>query len=184
MTLLVVRMIEEQYHRDVEGRPIRESRTPPQFLREGDIEHRTCMYPGQRYMHPKPMNVSALRQMGAHWDEVTDALAWLRARYDAALGAHAPGFLDLWRQCQLAASLAWRYLFDGKQIPAYSSALAKATQGMGIWAQLMFARQMAERWQPPALTAEVVLELAVKSETLIGDHEVCSAGDKMLLKFF
>src|SRR5262245_17459113 len=100
MTLLVVRMIEEQFHRDDEDRPIREGRTPKQFVREGDIDYKTCPYSGSRLNHPSPMNVSALRQMGAHWDEITAALAWLRARYDAVVGVRPPGALDLWRVSQ------------------------------------------------------------------------------------
>lgn len=63
MTLLVARMIEERFHRDVEDRPIREGRTPSEHLREGDIEYRTCPYAGARHQHANPMNVSALRQM-------------------------------------------------------------------------------------------------------------------------
>ena len=62
MTLLVARMIEERFHRDDEDRPIREGRTPAEFLRDGDIEYRTCPYAGSRFQHANPMNVSALRQ--------------------------------------------------------------------------------------------------------------------------
>ncbi len=40
MTLLVARMIDERFHRDVEGRPIREGRTPTELLRDGDIGYR------------------------------------------------------------------------------------------------------------------------------------------------
>ena len=65
MTLRVVRMVEEQFHRDVEGRPIREGRTPPEFLRPSDIEFKQCPYTGSRHLHANPMNVSALRQMSA-----------------------------------------------------------------------------------------------------------------------
>ena len=40
--LRVLRMVEERFHRDVEDRPIREGHTPAEFLREGDIEYKTC----------------------------------------------------------------------------------------------------------------------------------------------
>lgn len=184
MTLLVVRMIEEQFHRDVEGRPIREGRTPPEHLREGDIEYRTCPYAGSRFMHANPMNMSALRQMGAHWDALVDALAALRAMHDAELGVTQPSAMDIWRVSQLGSSLPWWYLFREAAIPAYAAALAKATLGMGIWAQRVFVKMLVERWTPPAFTAENVLALAEENGTLIGDTEVCSGGDKMLLKFF
>src|SRR5262249_22796389 len=76
------------------------------------------------------------------------------------------------------------FLFRDAAIPAYAAALAKATLGMGIWAQRELTRSLAERRSPPPFTAESVLELAEANGTLIGAAEVCSGGDKMLLKFF
>lgn len=184
MTLLVARMIEERWHRDVEDRPLREGRTPTEFLRDGDIEYRACPYSGSRLQHANPMNVSALRQMGAHWDEVCDALAFLRSAHDDALGVTQPKLMDVWRVSMLGSALPWFFLFETGRIPAYAAALSKATLGQGIWAQRVLVRTITERWTPPVLTAEAVLQLAEENGTLIGDTEVCSGGDKMLLKFF
>jgi hypothetical protein len=184
MTLLVERMITEQFHRDVEDRPLREGRTPREHLRDGEIELRACPYAGSRHQHVKPMNVSALRQMGAHWDEVCDALAFLRSAHDEALGVSQPQLMDVWRTSQLGSALPWFFLFRDGAIPAYAAALSKATLGMGIFAQRALLRTIVERWSPPPLTAETVLALAEDSGTLIGDTEVCSGGDKMLLRFF
>ena len=91
-------MVEERFHRDDEGRPLREGRTPPEHRRpeqpgqpaeaeaeaEAEIEYRPCPYPGSRQVAGRPMNVSALRQTSAHWDEITSALGFLRAAYAAA----------------------------------------------------------------------------------------------------
>jgi hypothetical protein len=130
------------------------------------------------------MNVSALRQMGAHWDEVCDALAFLRTAHDEALGVTQPQLMDVWRVSMLGSALPWFFLFRTSKIPAYASALAKATLGQGIWAQRVLIQTITERFTPPPLTAESVLVLAEANGTLIGDTEVCSGGDKMLLKFF
>lgn len=184
MTLRVVRMVEEQFHRDAEGRPIREGRTPPELLRPDDIEYKTCPYSGSRHLHENPMNASALRQTGAHWDEICDALALLRAAYDRVHGTGEPGLLDIWRVSQLGSALPWFFIFDDAPVPAYAAALAKAALGMGIWAQRMFVDTITRGFQPPPLTAESILELAEASGTLIGETEVCSGGDKMLLRFF
>jgi len=51
------------------------------------------------------MNVSALKQTGARWDEVVDALAFLRAAYTEARGGYGPDVLDLWRVSQLGSAL-------------------------------------------------------------------------------
>lgn len=182
MTLRVVRMIEERFHRDVEDRPIREGRTPPEFLREGDIEYKTCPYSGSRL--GKPMNASALRQAGVHWDEVLEALAWLRSAHDKALGVTTPTIWDIWRTSQLGSALPWFFILRDEPVPGYAAALSKMTLGMGIWAQRMFVKSLTEAWTPGHLTAERILELAEASGTLVGETEVCSGGDKMLLRYF
>jgi len=184
VTLRVVRMVEERFHRDAEDRPIREGRTPPEFLREGDIEYRTCPYSGSRYQHAHPMNASALRQTGQHWDAILSALARLRALHDRMRNVTEPQLMDIWRVTQLGSSLPWFFIFRDMPVPAYAAALSKASLGMGIWAQRVFVRVLTEGWQPPVWTAENVLEVAEASGTLIGETEVCSGGDKMLLKYF
>jgi hypothetical protein len=178
----IVQMIESRGLRDVEGRPLREGRTPPELLKPDDIEYKTCPYSGSR--SGKPMNASALRQMGAHWDEACGLLASLRAAHDRVLGVTQPGLMDIWRVSQLGSALPWWHLFREGAVPAHVAALSKATLGQGIWAQRLLVRSIAEGWSPPPLTAESVLELAEASGTLVGETEVCSGGDKMLLRFF
>jgi hypothetical protein len=184
VTLLVERMVSERFHRDTEGRPLREGRTPAEHLREGDIEYRACPYAGSRHQHAHPMNVSALRQVGAHWDAIVGALGHLRGLHDRALGVGEPGIMDIWRTSQLGGALPWLYVFKGQEVPAWAAALAKVSLGVGIWAQRMLVRTIAEGWTPGPLTAARILELAEESGTLIGDTEVCAGGDKMMLAYF
>lgn len=180
----LLRIVEERFHRDVEGRPIRESRTPPEFLRDGDIEHRACPYAGSRHQHEKPMNASALRQTGAHWDAIIAALARLRMLHDRTRSVDRPELMDIWRVSQMASALPWFFIVRDVPVPAYAAALSKAALGMGIWAQRVFVRVLTEGWQAPVWTAESILEVAEASGTLIGETEVCSGGDKMLLRYF
>jgi hypothetical protein len=83
----------------------------------------------------------------------------------------------------LGSSTPWFFLFRDGKIPAYASALAKATLGQGIWAQRVLIKTITERWTPPPLTPESMVALAEENGTLVGETEVCSGGDKMLLKF-
>lgn len=175
-------MIEERGLRDVEGRPLREGRTPPALLREHDLEYKPCPYAGSR--HGKPMNASALRQMGAHWDEACGVLGSLRAAHDRVLGVTRPDLMDIWRVSQLGSALPWWHLFRDGAVPAHVAALSKATLGQGIWAQRLLVRGIAEGWSSPPLTPDVMLHLAEASGTLVGETEVCSGGEKMLLRFF
>jgi len=181
--LLVLRMVEEQHHRDAEDdRPVREGRTPPELLRADDIEYRTCPYAGSRL--GKPMNVSALKQMGARWDEIVGALAFLRAAYTKARGAYAPDVLDVWRVSQLGSALPWLHILRAPdaRAPAYAAALSKVTLGTGILAQRLLVEMLSSQ-VIPVMTAEALLEAAERTGTMLAETEVCSASEKMIVRF-
>jgi hypothetical protein len=176
-------MVEERFHRDDEDRPLREGRTPPEHRRPDEIEYRPCPYPGSRQVASRPMNVSALRQTSAHWDEITFALGFLRGAYADLRGGYGPDILDLWRVSQLGSALPWFHVLAGAPLPAYAAALSKATLGTGILAQRLLLRMLAEAWTPPPLTARTLAELAESTGTLVGETEVCSAPDRMIARF-
>jgi len=176
-------MVEERFHRDEEGRPLREGRTPAAYLLPGEVEYRPCPYPGSRQVPNNAMNVSALRQTSAHWDEIVEALGFLRTAYAEARGGYGPDVMDLWRVSQLGSALPWFFVLRGEPLPAYAAALSKATLGTGILAQRLILKMMAETWQPPPLTTEALLALAESTGTLVGETEVCSAPEKMIAKF-
>lgn len=178
-------MVEERFHRDAEGRPIREGRTPPELLGEGEIEYRPCPYPGSRYLNERPMNVSALRQTSAHWDEIMDVMALLRTAYTQARGGYRGDVMDIWRVGQLGSALPWFYILRlGTACPAYAAALSKATLGIGIWGHRMLVQMLVERRLIPRFTSQTMLDTAEETLTLLAETEVCAASDKMMLKFF
>lgn len=178
-------MVEEQFHRDAEDRPIREGRTPPALLRDGEIEYRQCPYPGSRHLNERPMNVSALRQTSAHWEEVVDAVAFLRTAYAEARGGYRRDVMDIWRVSQLGSALPWFYILrDNAACPAYAAALSKATLGVGIWGHRVFVNMLVERQLIGPFTSQMMLDTAEQTGTLVAEAEVCSASDKMMLKFF
>ena len=180
----IVRMVEEQFHRDTEGRPNREGRTPKALLGPDEIAWSRCPYAGSRHHHANPMNVSALRQTTAHWDEILDALALLQRGYADGRGAYSPDLRDVWYVSQLGSALPWFFILrDGVAPPPYAAALAKATLGTGILAQCAIVKMLSERWPPPPLTALSLMDLAEVSGTLVGATEVCSAPDKMIARF-
>jgi hypothetical protein len=178
-------MVTEQFHRDTDDRPIREGRTPPELLREGEIEYRQCPYSGTRYMNKRPMNVSALRQTSAHWDEVVDALAFLREAYTQARGGYKMDVLDLWRIGQIGSALPWFYiLHERATCPAYAAALSKATLGVGIWGWRVFVKLLAEGNTAMRFTSQLILDTSEETDTLVAETEVCAASDKMMLRFY
>lgn len=174
-------MVEERFHRDDDDRPLREGRTPDAYVRPGEIEYRACPYPGSR--QGGQMNVSALRQTSAHWDDIVEALAFLRSAYAAARGSFGPDCMDVWRVSQLGSGLPWYFVLRGDVLPAYAAALSKATLGTGILAQRLMHRMLTERWLPPPFTTEALVTLAEATGTLVGATEVCSAPEKMIARF-
>jgi hypothetical protein len=181
-------MIEERFHRDDEGRPLREGRTPAEHVRDGEIEYRACPYAGSRSASiadpsRRVMNVSALRQTSAHWDEIIAALGFLRTAYAEARGGFGPDVMDVWRVSQLGSALPWYFVLRGEPLPAYAAALSKATLGTGILAQRLIWKMLREPWAPPPFTTEALLALAESTGTLVGEAEVCAAPDKMIARF-
>jgi len=182
-------MVSEQHHRDEEGRLLRESRAPADCILPGEIEYKPCPYGGSRAVLPPspplPMNVSALRATSASWDDIINAVALLRVAYTEGRATAAMEVMDVWRVSQLGSALPWFFILGrGERSPAYAANLAKATLGMGLWGQRVFARMISEHWSPPPLTAEVIHELAEANGTLVGETEVCSGPEKMLLRFY
>lgn len=187
MSLWIVRMVEEPFHRDTDDRPLRESRTPAEYLRPGEIQHKRCPYSGSRFQHAYPMNVAALRQTSAQWSDLVDAMALLRGLHAERRGPAPPDLMDLWRISQLGSALPWFYLLrhDGaERSPGYAAALAKATQGVGIWAQKLLVEVVLGATPPATFTAATLLESAEASGTLIGATEVCAGSESMLRRFF
>ena len=130
------------------------------------------------------MNVSALRQTTAHWDEVVDALAMLQQAYARGRGGYGPDLRDIWYVSQLGSSLPWFFILrDGIDPPPYAAALAKTALGTAILSQCLIVKMLAERWQPPPLTPVSLMELAELSGTLVGESEVCSAPERLIEKF-
>jgi hypothetical protein len=179
-------MVIETSLRDAEGRLLRENRAPAEAIRPGEIDMKKCPYPGSRQTEPPlPMNMSALRSMKHHWDDVINSVCLMRVAYQEITRVEQMGVFDLWRVSQLGSALPWYFIFAHRELaPVYAASLAKATLGMGIWAQTVFVRMAVEQWTPPALTSETILELAEGNSTLLAEREVCAAPVKMLLRFY
>ncbi len=184
--LWVVRMVIDTALRDAEGRLLRENRAPASAIRPGEIEMKKCPYSGSRQTTPPlPMNMSALRTMKHHWDDIINSAALMRARYQEIRGIEKMELFDLWRVSQLGSALPWYFIFGyGELSPVYAASLAKATLGMGIWAQTVFVRMVAEQWTPPPMTTQTIFELAEGNNTLLAEREVCAAPEKMLFRFY
>jgi hypothetical protein len=179
-------MVRGQDLRDQEGRLLRESRAPAECIRPGEIEYKACPYPGSRKVNPPmPMNTSALRATSAHWEDLINAVALMRMGYETLRGSKRMDVWDVWRVTQLSSALPWYYILGfGELSPAYAANLAKATLGIGIWAQQVHTRMIVDQWTPPTLTPQTIHELAEAGRSYFAAHEVCACPEPMLLRFY
>ena len=67
---------------DTDQRQVGEANVFPSGLRlDVPTEWRTCNLPGTRYQNEKPMNVTAMRVMRAHWSQMMATLLRVREAY-------------------------------------------------------------------------------------------------------
>ncbi len=171
--------------RDQEGRPLGEAKIPFGQRDGVEMELRTCPYADSRQHNRRPMNVSALKQMFAHWQEALAGLALLRSLYCAGLKSGRLRLIDVWRIGGLTSSVvdfaflrASAPIGDGC-LPAAVAVLYKAPLGIGMSTQAMWA-DGAARWRDP-VDAGALYEYADRHGHFIGPQQVC-AGPVAMVK--
>lgn len=176
-----------RFLRDTDGRPLGEQRVP-ELYSALQTELQQCPYRGSRFKHSKPMNVSALRQMTAHWPAILGGLQQVHREY---CGRVSPGVLsrfDLYQIIGMGILLpayvtlrADRPLRD-TEIPVWLSGVYKVL--LGIHApvgQLMIEELLSGGHPKPLLTPEEMLDHVESTGALIGKTEVC-AGPAVLIR--
>jgi hypothetical protein len=176
-------------YRDDEGRPLGEGTAPAKYLRGVPMEMKTCPYSGTRYHHPLPMNVSALRQVSAHWPSVLGGMAVLSERYARYLDRPRaqPSRTDLWKLTRLGLMLPAYLLrrarrpLRGGQIPAAVAVIYKIMLGLNriadVQTLLGFASGLYD--QLPPWTPEHIAQFTERNDLFIGRHSVCAGTPQM-----
>jgi hypothetical protein len=148
------------------------------------VETRRCPYPGSRRNHP--MNVSALRQVGAHWKEILGVLVFLHDR-------SGPRPLSLWEMRRAAVAgvaLPGYVLCQGRRLPV-SGLLEPFFSGTSkiLFDVVTVADRQAEEalrrgelellLEAPTDVARLV-QLAEDSGAFIGPRGACAAPDALV----
>lgn len=176
------------YH-DIEGRPLSENKAPEECRRGVPIELAECRYPGRRFSHAKPMNISALQQMVKNWPEVIGALNFIRNLYLPHEDGPEIPLLSFWKIARTASLVPSYLLYRGRQpfanrdLPAFVAALYKASLGLFDTAQAMALRGTltGEYNKDSLVNVEAIFDFAENQEVLIGAKEVC-AGPANLIR--
>jgi hypothetical protein len=172
------------FMRDAEGRPLGEGKVAPEKRSDVQFELRRCPYAGSRHKHPLPMNVSALRQISSHWDEVLRDVAHLRALHRQAAGNGPMLLIDLWRIGNMVSTLVdfafartWAPYDDG-QLPAGTAALYKAMLGVTSMTTALWSDGVV-RFDSP-VEAHMLYQNIESRGQFIGAEQVCSGPESMV----
>jgi hypothetical protein len=180
---------------DAEGRQVGESNVFPKGLRlEVPTRWRTCIYPGTRFQADRPMNVSALKSMRAHWPQMMLLLARVREayleRFPLARAGWTVGHLERLATTVLALPTYVLVRRDGKVAngalhPALSC-LFRVTDGLRMTMHQMLFVPIGEPALPPdtPMTSREVLAYAERNYSFYGDHGVCAGPQIMIEQFF
>lgn len=179
---------------DAEGRQVGESNAFPAVLRmDVPTRWRTCIYSGSRYQDDKPMNVSALKAMRAHWGPMMAMLLKVREAYlarcpQARLG-WTVGHLERMSTAVLALPAYQlmrreRRVHNGELHPVLSS-MFRVTDGLRMTMHHMLFIPFGEPTRKPdtPMSSAEVHAYAERAFSLHSEHGVC-AGPKVMIDEF
>lgn len=177
---------------DADQRQVGEANVFPPALRLDMLtEWRTCNLPGTRYQSERPMNVTAMRVMRAHWSQMMAALLRVREgylrRFPDADGAWTVGHVERLSAVVLAVpsyQLMRRRgrVENGNLHPALSS-LFRVTDGVRLTMHQMLLIPIGEpAWSPhQVVTVDQILDYAERNYSFHSGHGVC-AGPKVMVR--
>lgn len=179
---------------DAEGRQVGESNAFPAVLRlDVPTKWRTCIYAGSRFQDDKPMNVSALKAMRAHWGPMMALLLRVREAYlrrcPEARQGWTVGHLERLSTAVLALP-AYQLMrrdnrvANGELHPVLSS-MFRVTDGLRMTMHHMLFIPFGEPTRHPdtPMTAAEVHDYAERAFSLHSEHGVC-AGPKVMIDEF
>lgn len=179
---------------DRDQRHVGEANAFPAAARtEVPTEWRGCPYPGNRYQAEKPMNMTALKAMRAHWRQMMGLLLPIRTAYLRRFPEAEQGWtvahVERLTVCVLALPSYLLLRCDGPVAngdlhPALSN-LFRVTDGLRMVMHHMLFVPLHEPMHAPSdpVTADGILAYADRNFLFHSDHGVC-AGPRFMVEDF
>jgi hypothetical protein len=182
---------------DTEGRPLGEVKASAAARARAPLEEGRCPYRDSRLHHERPMNVSALQQLGRHGREVLTALARLRGL--AGVSGAAKTSVELWRAA-FAGELLPRFVAQtrgggaplrtfvapardsGAPLPAEVAVLYKVCAGLRYALEECALEQVLLGTGLNPLQADEVLAYADRHGMLVGASQVCAGSPRQIVE--
>lgn len=172
----------EAKFRDDENRLLGENKVSFEYHTDVAMELVECPYTGSRHKHYKPMNVSALKQITSHWNEILNGFSCLRSFHLQQKLSTTITALDLYKLA-VAGYLMPSYLFyrakdafaDG-ELPAFVATIYKASLGLVNAAQVFLTKHLilGEYIESARVNPEAFYLFAENEKLFIGPWEVCA----------
>ena len=179
---------------DAEGRQVGEANVFPKALRlDVPTRWRTCIYPGSRYQDPRPMNVSALKSMRAHWPQMMAMLLQVRRSYLERFPDARNGWTvgDVERLSTLVLTLPTYLLMksaqpvaNGELHPVLSS-MFRVADGLRMTTHQMLFVPVSEATLAPdsPVTCSSLYDYAERNYAFASTHGVCAGPRAMIEEF-
>ncbi|HPU50458.1 MAG TPA: hypothetical protein PK359_02775 [Burkholderiaceae bacterium] len=179
---------------DGDGRQVGEANVFPKPLRlDVPTSWRTCIYSGTRYQVDRPMNVTALKSMRAHWDQMMAVVMIVRGKYlqrypqvrDGWTVGHLERLATLVLAVPTFALMRTRHrVANGDLHPALSS-LFRVTDGVRMTMHQMLFVPIGEPTLPPdsPMTAAEIHAYAERNYSFHSEHGVCAGPQSMIESF-
>lgn len=179
---------------DQDGRQVGEANVFPPALRlDVPTRWRTCIYDGTRHRSEKPMNVTALKAMRAHWPAMMALVLAVREvyvqAYPDAVGHWTIGHLERLSTAILALPSFLLMRSNGKVTesalhPALSS-LFRVTDGLRMTMHQMLFVPIGEPARHPneLVSAADILAYAERNYSFHSEHGVCAGPRAMVYEF-
>src|SRR4028119_96435 len=173
---------------DADGRPLFEGRASKEMQAIAPMERAVCPYPGSRYKHEKPMNVSGLRQLRGHWGDLIEGLKYLRGVYPQST-PHIR-YIDLWRICVLGESLPAFLIYRRQepvpngQVPTPVAGIYKVVIGLIHAAQQLAFTSLSRGAEKidEELDHDHLYSFVEDKKLFIGPTEVCAGPEPLIRK--
>jgi hypothetical protein len=146
-------------------------------------EWRPCRYAGSRFEDPRPMNVSALKQLGGDFEAMLAHIVHVRAAFLAGLGRDRLDLGSMWLLSWIFFVLpAWtvRRVADRRPngaVPAWATALSKTFGGVRMTVQMLLSRGRGIHAEP---TATELIRVTEEEARYLSHTGVCAGTPQMI----
>jgi hypothetical protein len=169
---------------DADGRQVGENNVIPRTLfLDLPTQRRLCNYPGSRYQHDLPMNVTAMKHMSRRWPELLSLTEQFRAALVARMplrdpGSPTAGELHFIAVCTLASvgyvMVRGHDPVPNGQLDGGLAAMFRLIDGVRLVTNDLVRAMADSQGCEMPVTAHTITEYAERHDVFRGNHGVCA----------